>query len=82
MMTNNRNVGAGQANGTKALCKGVDLKPGEHPFPLRLSCGKTVAACFASQVKQILLCHENNKIVPREFSLGWGSQIEGWGRRD
>ena len=47
----------------KALCKG------EHPFPLRLSCGKTVAACFASQVRQIRLCYENDKIVPREFSL-------------
>ena len=69
MMTDNKEVGCGEANGTKARCNSVELKPGETSFPLQLTSGKRVLACFASQVKELHLQHENDRIVPQHFSL-------------
>ena len=69
MMTDNENVAAGLANGTRAHCEHIVLKPGEQPFDLELSAGMTIPAVFASHVDCVYLWHENAEILPQEFCL-------------
>jgi hypothetical protein len=69
MMTDNENVGAGRANGTRAKVQQVQLKPGEEAFHVELSNKTKVPVVFASQVESVLLKHENNDIAPQEFEL-------------
>jgi hypothetical protein len=69
MYTKNTDVGSGQANGSCVVFEGVFLKAGEAPFKLKLRCGTTVNGLFASQVKFILVRHEDPEIIPATFEI-------------
>ena len=69
MHTQNSSVADGEANGSRILAKQVKLKRGEIPFELRLDCGTTIHAMYASQVEHILVEHECEDIVPRRFTI-------------
>lgn len=67
MLTANKDVPNGQANGSRVRVKQVKTKPGEHAATLKLDCGTTIRALFASQVQSLLVEHESPDIVPRQF---------------
>lgn len=69
MLTQNTNVLAGQANGSRLILKEVHVKSGEIPFELKLASGVRIRAFFASQVKHITVTHEKHDINPREFNV-------------
>ena len=69
MLTQNKDVAGGEANGSRVLVKEVKMKMGEEPFDLTLSNGTTILAAFASQVDSILVEHECETIVPRQFEV-------------
>jgi hypothetical protein len=69
MYTENSDVLSGQANGSRVrFCK-LYLKAGEQSFPLKLKCGTTINAVYASQVYSIKLKHENAKMMPQIFEV-------------
>jgi len=70
MMTQNKDVGRGLANGTQTLLEKVVLKP--NVVPQVVSVGEEnipVRAVRASQVDHIVCRHVNDRIQPAEFSL-------------
>ena len=69
MLTKNKDVANGEANGSRVLMKSIIIKAGERPFVVQLDCGTRIQALYASQVKSILLVHENKAITPSEFKL-------------
>jgi hypothetical protein len=64
MMTKNKDVGNGQANGSCVTIRDVTMKPNESPFQLRLHNGTTILAAFANQVATVNVQHVNPKIRP------------------
>ena len=69
MFTKNEDVANGQANGSRVTVKGVSMKVGEQAFRLKLDNGTTILAAYASQVRSILVEHENDEIFPRRFEI-------------
>lgn len=69
MLTDNTDVPNGQANGSRVFVRRVKVKSGEKPFPLKLDCGTTINALFASQVDCIQVQHENDDILPPIFDV-------------
>ena len=69
MMTKNKNVIGGQANGSKVLAKGVYTKPGETPYLVSLVNGRKIRAFTCSQIHSLLLEHQNDLIRPRQFQF-------------
>ena len=69
MMTENTNVPAGQANGSRVFVKAVHLRVGVDPFTVELSSGCKVRGFWANQVKSIELKHEASDIVPQVFHV-------------
>ena len=69
MLTKNTDVAKGEANGSRVFAKRIKVKTGEKAFPVRLDCGTTVNALFASQVQAIYVEHENEDISPRRFDV-------------
>ena len=67
MLTQNKDVPNGQANGSRVIVLCVTTKIGEHSFPLTLDCGTIIPALFASQVDSILVEHTNPDIIPSSF---------------
>ena len=72
MLTRNKDVARGEANGSRVRCKKVLMKGGEAPFELLLDNGTKVLAVYASQAKSICLEHENADISPRNFNVESG----------
>ena len=68
MLTDNKNVKKGQANGTRVRVMKIQLKNGENSFELNVD-GIRIPAAFASQVKLALLKHENETITPQMFTM-------------
>ena len=69
MMTENKAVPAGQANGSRVLLEAVHIKRGEQPFMMTLDTGVKIRAFFASQVKKLVVKHESKDIRPRTFDM-------------
>ena len=69
MLTQNKDVINGQANGSRVRTKEVHVKPGETPFTLLLNNGTKVRALFASQVESILVEHEDKSVSPQQFQV-------------
>jgi len=67
MMTENKDVPNGQANGSRLYLQSIRIKPSETPMEIDLACGATVRAFFASQVDSLSLRHEQDDIVPSVF---------------
>jgi len=68
MLTENSAVSNGQANGSRVFLRRVVVKVGESSFPLKLQSGTVIRAYFASQIKHVVLEHENVDILPRTFN--------------
>ena len=69
MLTENKNVPNGQANGSRVHVKRIKLNAGEAPHQLKLDCGTTINAVFVGQVEFIEVEHENDDIIPRVFEV-------------
>jgi hypothetical protein len=69
MMTQNKSAPNGQANGSRVYLEHVEVKRGEIPFLIQLDTGVVIRAYFASQIKQLVVKHENSDIQPRMFSV-------------
>ena len=69
MLPINKNVSAGQANGTQAEVQKVVLKPGVVPTTVMLDGKVPVAAVKASQVEKIILHHSNERVQPDTFCV-------------
>ena len=69
MMTQNKAVVSGQANGSRVLLEQVSIKRGEEPFIMKLDTGVKIRAFFASQVKKLVVKHECKDIRPRLFEI-------------
>jgi len=69
MMTYNKDVGKGQANGTQADLEKIVLKLDVEPQVVLISGKIPVRAVRASQVDHIVLHHSNDRINPAKFSL-------------
>ena len=69
MLPCNKNVKAGQANGTQAVVEKVVLKPCITPQSIILQNNIKVSAVCASNVSQIVLRHRNDRIQPQVFSV-------------
>ena len=69
MLTLNKDVSNGEANGSRVFVQSIDIKFGESPFNLKLDCGTTIQALFVSQVESITVRHENQDICPPVFKI-------------
>ena len=69
MLTQNTDVGNGEANGSRVFVKRICLKRGEQAFVLKLDNGTDVLECYAWQDEALVLEHENKDITPRRFEL-------------
>ncbi len=69
MLTENKDVCNGQANGSRLRLQRVNVKHGEQPMIIMLSCGAKVRAYFASQIRSFTVRHEVDDILPREFDI-------------
>ena len=69
MLTQNNDVPQGQANGSRLFVKRIKAIPGKQPHTMKLDCGTTINALFASQVKSIVLEQENSDIMPQVFEV-------------
>jgi PIF1-like helicase len=70
MLPCNKNVKAGQANGTQAIVENVVLKPGEVPQNIVLNdINITIYGVQATQVLHIVLHHCNSRVQPQVFLL-------------
>jgi hypothetical protein len=69
MLTNNKNVLEGEANGTQAIVEKVILKQGVQLQSVILSGDISVPAVGASDVAYILLRHSNKRINPATFKV-------------
>jgi hypothetical protein len=69
MLTENKDVCNGQANGSRVKLQRIIVKQGEQEIIVKLSCGAQVRAFFASQIAAISVRHEIDDVVPRDFDL-------------
>ena len=69
MLTQNTDVAKGEANGSRVYAKTVVLKGGEVPFVISLDNGSKIQACFASQIRTLVMEHENDDITPKRFEM-------------
>jgi len=69
MLTENKDVCNGQANGSRVKLQHVTVKCGEEPIGIKLVCGTTVRMFFASQLSAFTVRHEVDGIVPKEFEV-------------
>jgi hypothetical protein len=69
MLTENKDVTNGQANGSRALLKSVAIKAGERPMIMQMACGTKIRAYFVSQIQSMTLRHEMADITPQEFQV-------------
>ena len=69
MLTLNNDVPNGQANGSRVFLKSVKAYPGEQPHLLKMDCGATIRAFYASQINSLVLQHENDDILPQLFEV-------------
>ena len=69
MLTRNKDVAGGEANGTRVFVKEVRVKQGEEAFPLKLQNGSTILGLFARQVSSTLVEHECDTITPKLFEV-------------
>ena len=63
----NNNVSGGEANGTNARLKKVNLNSDVHPMIFKICGNIPVKAVYASQVLSLELFHTNQKIDPQTF---------------
>ena len=68
-MTQNKAVASGQANGSRILLESAHIKRSEQPFIMQLDNKVKIRAFFASQVKKLVVKHENKDIRPRCFEI-------------
>jgi hypothetical protein len=68
MLPCNKNVKAGQANGTQAIVEKIVLKPGVTPKIIVMQNSQVSAVC-ASNVSHIILHHSNDRVQPQIFSI-------------
>ena len=69
MNTQNTDVMAGEANGSRVRVEKIVMKVGEQPFPLQLQNGTVVNAVCAHQVNCIVVRHEAKDIHPPTFEV-------------
>ena len=69
MLTQNKDVAGGEANGSRVFVKEIRVKPGEKAFPLKLRNGTEILGLFASQVSSIVAQHECKTISPSRFEV-------------
>jgi len=69
MLTGNKDVSNGQANGSRLFCIGFKVKHGEQPFPLTLASGVIIQAFRANQIKTISVRQEDEDVRPQEFCV-------------
>lgn len=69
MLTQNKDVPNGQANGSRTFLEGVMVKPECDPMIIELECGATIRAFFASQIHALKLKHEAKDIKPTVFEV-------------
>ena len=69
MLTQNKDVAGGEANGSRVFVKEIRVKPGEKAFPLKLRNGTEILGLFASQVSSIVVQHECKTISPSRFEV-------------
>ena len=69
MLVENADVPNGQANGSRVRLRSITMKAGEEAFHLKLQCGTTVRAMYASQVLALQVEHESPDITPRNFEV-------------
>jgi PIF1-like helicase len=69
MLTENKNVPSGQANGSRLRLKRVKVKNGERPMLVQLLCGTKIRAYLASQIVSLTVRHEVEDIKPEEFEV-------------
>ena len=63
----NNHVSGGEANGTNARLKKVNLNSDVHPMIFKICGNIPIKAVYASQVLSLELLHTNQKIVPQTF---------------
>jgi hypothetical protein len=63
MLTENKDVCNGQANGSRVVLQRVTVKHGEVPFIIMLSCGTKVRVFLASQIAAFTVCCEIENIT-------------------
>jgi hypothetical protein len=69
MLTTNKSVKEGQANGTQATVEKVVLKHGVQPSKVQIRGDISVDAVTASQVSHLVLRHANDRIHPATFNV-------------
>jgi hypothetical protein len=69
LLTENKDVCNGQANGSRVKLQRIIVKQGEQEIIVKLSCGTKVRAFFASQISAISVRHEIDDVVPRDFDI-------------
>ena len=69
MLPCNKNVKAGQANGTQAIVERIVLKPNVTPKAIVIQENIIVSAVCASNVSHIVLRHSNNRVQPQIFLI-------------
>ena len=67
MLPCNKNVKAGQANGTQAIVEKIVLKPSGTPQLIDLHNAVKIAGVHASDVSHLVLRHSNNRVQPQVF---------------
>ena len=69
MLPCNKDVTAGQANGTQATVETIVLKPGIVPRKVVLHDDVSVFAVLASEVSHVVLRHSSDRVQPQLFSV-------------
>jgi hypothetical protein len=69
MLTMNKNVSCGKANGSRLLLEHVCVKVGEQPMLVKMECGTIIRAFTASQIKHLTVRHESSDIEPPTFCV-------------
>jgi hypothetical protein len=69
MLTKNKDVPNGQANGTRTFLEEIHVKPNETPMTVTLECGAKVRAFFASQISSLQLKQEAKDVLPSSFEV-------------
>ena len=69
MLTQNSDVGNGQANGSRLTLHKIIIKHGEDSWPLRLESGVIVNAVYVSQVCHLVVKHVAPDVKPCIFAV-------------
>jgi len=69
MLTANKDVPNGQANGSRVRVVSVNTRRGEKPFKLQLASGVVIPAYYATQIDSITVRHEAKDIRPPTFNI-------------